>query len=185
MYFRKKEYFCGLKFVCVSVRARVVRIYTRPMKNIYQRKKHYKNNMKRNTFLLTVFLSMATLAVYAQPFTPTPTQAAQVAMQSQQIMQNGQNHDGTIYAPFDNTMPSEQCGPNKKGGVRKSDGGWTPGWVDETPGPDTPPGQEYPIGEPWVLAAFALLFAGVVWLRGRKRERRKRERKNKRKTRFA
>ena len=107
MYFREKEYFCGLKFVCVSVRARDACIYTRPMKNIYQRKKHYNNNMKRNTFLLTVFLSMATLAVYAQPFTPTPTQAAQVAMQSQQIMQNGQNHDGTIYAPFDNTMPSD------------------------------------------------------------------------------
>lgn len=113
---------------------------------------------------------MATLAVYAQPFTPTPTQAAQVAMQSQQIMQNGQNHDGTIYAPFDNTMPSEQCGPNKKGGVRKSDGDdWTPGWGDETPGPDTPPGQESPVGEPWILAAFALLFAGVVYLRGKKK----------------
>lgn len=160
MYFREKEYFCGLKVVCVSVRARVVRIYTRPMKNIYQRKKHYKNNMKRNTFLLTVFLSMATLAVYAQPFTPTPTQAAQVAMQSQQIMQNGQNHDGTIYAPFDNTMPSEQCGPNKapgKGGNPKT----FIGGPDQT-GPS-------PVGEPWVLAAFALLFAGVVWLRGRKK----------------
>ena len=159
MYFREKEYFCGLKVVCVSVRARVVHIYTRPMKNIYQRKKHYNNNMKRNTFLLTVFLSMATLAVYAQPFTPTPTQAAQVAMQSQQIMQNGQNHDGTIYAPFDNTMPSEQCGPNKapgKGGNPKT----FIGGPDQT-GPS-------PVGEPWVLAAFALLFAGVVWLRGRK-----------------
>lgn len=161
MYFREKLYFCGLKVVCVSVRARVVRIYTRPMKNIYQRKKHYKNNMKRNTFLLTVFLSMATLAVYAQPFTPTPTQAAQVAMQSQQIMQNGQNHDGTIYAPFDNTMPSEQSsGPNKapgKGGNPKT----FIGGPDQT-GPS-------PVGEPWVLAAFALVFAGVVWLRGRKK----------------
>ena len=167
MYFREKEYLCGLKFVCVSVRARDACIYTRPMKNIYQRKKHYKNNMKRNTFLLTVFLSMATLAVYAQPFTPTPTQAAQVAMQSQQIMQNGQNHDGTIYAPFDNTMPSEQCGPNKKGGVRKSDGDdWNPD--DFILGPDINQGKESPVGEPWVLAAFALLFAGVVWLRGKK-----------------
>lgn len=162
MYFGEKEYLCGLKFVCVSVRARVVRIYTRPMKNIYQRKKHYKNNMKRNTFLLTVFLSMATLAVYAQPFTPTPTQAAQVAMQSQQIMQNGQNHDGTIYAPFDNTMPSEQCGPNKAPG---KGGGIRNGFIT---GPDTPPANESPVGEPWVLAAFALVFAGVVWLRGRK-----------------
>ena len=138
------------------------------MKNIYQRKKHYNNNMKRNTFLLTVFLSMATLAVYAQPFTPTPTQAAQVAMQSQQIMQNGQNHNGTIYAPFDNTMPSEQCGPNKKGGVRKSDGDdWNPD--DFILGPDANQGNQYPVGEPWVLAAFALVFAGVVWLRGRKK----------------
>ena len=123
-------------------------------------KKHYKNIMKRNIVLLTVFLSMATLAVYAQPFTPTPTQAAQVAMQSQQIMQNGQNHDGTIYAPFDNTMPSEQCGPNKapgKGGNPKTFGG----------GPEAGQGPS-PVGEPWVLAAFALVFAGVVWLRGRK-----------------
>jgi hypothetical protein len=118
--------------------------------------------MKHNTFLLTVFLSMATLAVYAQPFTPTPTQAQQVAMQSQQIMQNGQNHDGTIYAPFDNTMPSEQCGPNKAPGK----GGGKPktfiGGSETGQGPS-------PVGEPWVLAAFALLFAGVVWLRGRKK----------------
>ena len=124
------------------------------MKNIYQRKKHYKNNMKHNTFLLTVFLSMATLAVYAQPFTPTPTQAAQVAMQSQQIMQNGQNHDGTIYAPFDNTMPSEQCGPNKapgKGGKPKTFGG----------GPEAGQGPS-PVGEPWVMVFFALLFAGAI-----------------------
>ena len=39
---------------------------------------------------------------------------------------------------------------------------------DETPGPDANAGQESPVGEPWVLAAFALLFAGVVWLRGKK-----------------
>ena len=123
--------------------------------------------MKRNTFLLTVFLSMATLAVYAQPF--TPTQAQQVAMQSQQIMQNGQNYDGTIYAPFDNTAPSEQSsGPNKKGGVRKSDGDdWNSD--DFILGPDTPPANQSPVGEPWILAAFALLFAGVVWLRGKKK----------------
>ena len=129
-------------------------------------KKHYKNIMKRNIVLLTVFLSMATLAVYAQPF--TPSQTPQVAMQSQQIMQNGQNHDGTIYAPFDNTMPSEQSGPNKKGGVRKSDGDdWNPG--DFILGPDTPPANQSPVGEPWILAAFALLFAGVVYLRGKKK----------------
>lgn len=128
-------------------------------------KKHYKNIMKRNIVLLTVFLSMATLAVYAQPF--TPTQTPQVAMQSQQIMQNGQNHDGTIYAPFDNTMPSEQSsGPNKAPGK----GGGNPktfiGGAETGQGP-SPVG----VGEPWVLAIFALAFAGVVALRKRKNHR--------------
>ena len=152
------------KVACVSVRASSVRIYANANTN---GKKHYNNNMKRNTFLLTVFLSMAILAVYAQPF--TPTQTPQVAMQSQQIMQNGQNHDGTIYAPFDNTMPSEQSsGPNKKGGVRKFHGDdWNPD--DFIIGPDTPPANQSPVGEPWILAAFALLFAGVVYLRGKKK----------------
>ena len=126
-------------------------------------KTHYKNIMKRNIVLLTVFLSMATLAVYAQPF--TPTQAPQVAMQSQQIMQNGQNHDGTIYAPFDNTMPSEQSsGPNKAPGK----GGGNPKTF--LGGPETGQGPS-PVGEPWVLAIFALAFAGVVALRKRKNHR--------------
>ena len=124
-------------------------------------KKHYKNIMKRNIVLLTVFLSMATLAVYAQPF--TPTQTPQVAMQSQQIMQNGQNHDGTIYAPFDNTMPSEQSsGPNKAPGK----GGGNPKTF--LGGPETGQGPS-PVGEPWVLAIFALAFAGVVALRKTKK----------------
>lgn len=127
-------------------------------------KTHYKNIMKRNIVLLTVFLSMATLAVYAQPF--TPTQAPQVAMQSQQIMQNGQNHDGTIYAPFDNTMPSEQSsGPNKAPGK----GGGNPKTFLGG-GPETGQGPS-PVGEPWVLAIFALAFAGVVALRKRKNHR--------------
>ena len=124
-------------------------------------KKHYKNIMKRNIVLPTVFLSMATLAVYAQPF--TPTQTPQVAMQSQQIMQNGQNHDGTIYAPFDNTMPSEQSsGPNKAPGK----GGGNPKTF--IGGPETGQGPS-PVGEPWVLAIFALAFAGVVALRKTKK----------------
>lgn len=126
-------------------------------------KKHYKNIMKRNIVLLTVFLSMTTLAVYAQPF--TPTQAPQVAMQSQQIMQNGQNHDGTIYAPFDNTMPSEQSsGPKKASGK----GGGNPKTF--IGGPETGQGPS-PVGEPWVLAIFALAFAGVLALRKRKNHR--------------
>lgn len=130
-------------------------------------KKHYKNIMKRNIVLLTVFLSMATLAVYAQPF--TPTQAPQVAMQSQQIMQNGQNHDGTIYAPFDASAPSEQSevegnsGSRPRGGIKR--GG------NFNYGTEYGQSNESPIGEPWILAIFALAFAGVLALRKRKNHR--------------
>lgn len=132
--------------------------------------------MKRNTFLIIVFFSMATLAAQAQPFTPTP-EFQHLAMQSQLIMQNGQNYQGTIYEPFDNTAPSDQSGygPNRakgKPGVRKDTGDdWNPD--DFILGPDTPPGQQYPIGEPWVLAAFAMVFAAVVWMKRRKGERMK------------
>ena len=95
---------------------------------------------------------------------------------SHQMMSSGSVYDGTVYAPFDNTTPSEQSnvgapyspnrGPRRAG---ENDGGWTPGWGDETQGPDTPPGQEYPIGEPWILAIFAAAFAGGIALRKRNR----------------
>ena len=100
----------------------------------------------------------------------------QQEFRSQQIMSSGSNYGGTVYKPFDNSTPSEQSevgasySPNK--GPRRAgenDGGWDPGWDDETPGPDTPPGQEYPIGEPWILAIFAAAFAGVVAIRKTKK----------------
>ena len=113
--------------------------------------------MKRNTFLIIVFFSMATLAAQAQPFTPTP-EFQHLAMQSQLIMQNGQNYQGTIYEPFDNTAPSEYNAEGKPrgGGVRRF-----------PQRPDINIGES-PVGEPWVLAAFALVFAAVVWMRRRK-----------------
>lgn len=99
---------------------------------------------------------------------PTP-----LPFQSHKILDSGGAYKGATYAPFDNTAPSEQSGygPQRapgKGGVRKSDGDdWNPD--DFITGPDTPPGQQYPIGEPWVLAIFALLFAGVLALRKTKK----------------
>ena len=100
---------------------------------------------------------------------------------SHQMMSSGSVYDGTVYAPFDNTTPSEQSNvgasysPNRApGGPRRAgenDGGWTPGWGDETQGPDTPPGQEYPLGEPWILAIFAAASAGGIALRKRNRAR--------------
>lgn len=92
---------------------------------------------------------------------------AQQDFRSHQMMSSGSVYGGTVYAPFDNTTPSEQSNvgaqsPNRApGGPRR----------EKILGPDTPPANEYPIGEPWVLLAFAAAFAGGIALRKRNRVR--------------
>lgn len=110
--------------------------------------------MKRYHLILP-FIIFAMMSAQAQTF------------QSQQILQTSAQYKGTVYEPFDDTPPSEQysegisSSPNRapgKGGVRNGFG----------PRPDDKPADTSPVGEPWVLAAFAFLFAGVVALRKRK-----------------
>ena len=87
--------------------------------------------------------------------------------QSQQILQTSVQYKGTVYEPFDNTPPSEQysegisSSPNRAPGK----GGRPRTFFD---GPESGQGPS-PVGEPWILAAFAILFAGVVYLRRRKK----------------
>ncbi|MBQ7382513.1 MAG: hypothetical protein IJV61_05790 [Paludibacteraceae bacterium] len=111
--------------------------------------------MKRYHLILP-FIIFAMMSTQAQTF------------QSQQILQTGVQYKGTVYEPFDDTPPSEQYSegissspnraPGKGGGIRKGfDTGAEYGRDDQ-----------YPVGEPWVLAIFALAFAGVVALRKRK-----------------
>ena len=79
-----------------------------------------------------------------------------------------QSYESTIYEPFDNN------GPSKIGGRRNtgSDDDWSGGdvdlgdWGDETDIED--PGnqsKEFPIGEPWIMLAFAVMAAVVIALR--------------------
>ncbi|MBQ7438369.1 MAG: hypothetical protein IJV28_00145 [Paludibacteraceae bacterium] len=92
---------------------------------------------------------------------------AQQDFRSHQMMSSGSVYGGTVYAPFDNTTPSEQSNvvaqsPNRApGGPRRAfDTGGEYGRPDE-----------YPIGEPWILAVFAVAFAGGIALRKRNRAR--------------
>lgn len=84
-------------------------------------------------------------------------------MQSAQVMPTT-GYNGTVYAPFDASAPSEQSeantnqAPGRMGHIRK-------GLIG---GPEDPFGPS-PIGEPWVMAIFALAFAGVVALRKTKK----------------
>ena len=88
-------------------------------------------------------------------------------MQSQQMMSGGA-YSGTVYEPFSNTTPSEVSNPAKApGGPRKDQAsGRNPGEVDPDAGSDLSP-----IGEPWVMAFFALIFAGVIAIRQYKKKK--------------
>lgn len=82
-------------------------------------------------------------------------------MQSQQMMSGGA-YSGTVYEPFSNATPSEASNPAKApGGPRKDQAsGRNPGEVDPDAGSDLSP-----IGEPWVMAFFAVAFAGYMAIR--------------------
>lgn len=120
---------------------------------------------------ITYFLLLVGIAcTCAQDFSAR-NYPAQQDFQSHQIITSGTNYNGTVYAPFDNTTPSEQSevcasySPAKApSGPRRNNG---PGWA--TDGPDANQGKQFPVGEPWVLLAFAAVFAGGIALRRRKR----------------
>lgn len=119
--------------------------------------------MKKITITILSFVGI--MCAQAEPAYNTAGMSVQAEnMPSQQIMSTGSAYNGTIYAPFDNTAPSqyteEAFAPSQQptSGPRRG----------KITGPDTPPADESPIGEPWVLAAFALLFAGTVALRRHK-----------------
>ena len=112
--------------------------------------------------LLALFVVLIASINTAWAVTYNPSGVAQQTMQSQQVMQTGGAYNGTVYEPFSNATPSEANGPAKApGGPRKDQAsGRNPGEVD----PDAASDQS-PIGEPWVMAFFAVAFAGYMAIR--------------------
>ena len=83
------------------------------------------------------------------------------ALQTQCIMTGGATYSSTIYQPFNNAAPSEYVD-----GKAPSTTGRRNGFG---PRPDDKPAQTSPIGEPWILAIFALLSGGALaWKRKHK-----------------
>lgn len=77
-------------------------------------------------------------------------------MRNQRIITTGAVYTSTVYLPFDNTPPSSFA----KGIAANSEEGPTGRrkFVDR---PDINIGES-PVGEPWILVAFAVLFGGVI-----------------------
>ena len=125
--------------------------------------KNISMNMKRIS--ITVLFIVGFVCTQAGPAYHQAAVSPQAEdMHSQQIMSTGSAYNGTIYAPFDDTAPSQYTegamtpAQQPSSGPRRS----------KITGPDTPPADEFPVGEPWIMALFALLFAIAVPLRRRK-----------------
>ena len=78
-----------------------------------------------------------------------------------------QAYKSTIYEPFSSATPSSDANTGNNGPARingrKNTGD---GWVDSG---EEGRSEESPIGEPWILLAFAAMAAGVISLKQRKR----------------
>ena len=114
------------------------------------------------SYIITfVFLSIGFVYTKAEPLYPS-AQLEPQPMQNAQVMPTT-GYNGTVYAPFDASAPSEQSqananqAPGRPGKVKTFIGG-----AEVNQGPS-------PVGEPWVLAIFALAFAGVLALRKTKK----------------
>ena len=113
--------------------------------------------------VLIIFFCLAAIHANAQLFMSQDKR--DVAFQSQQSFKSPQtmrtvsNYVGTVYTPFGSEVPSDQSGIGSN-----NDEGGQPGHIRKgfIIGPDTPPAEQYPIGDPWILLAFATLFAALI-----------------------
>lgn len=95
------------------------------------------------------------MSVRATSYMPT------YEMRSMCVIPSGAHYTGTVYEPFNSAAPSEYVDGQATGGPHRGKKWDSGGFI---PGPDTPPGQQYPIGEPWILLLFAAAFGGyIVW----------------------
>ena len=81
-----------------------------------------------------------------------------IPMRSMQVMTSDIRYTGVTYAPFTAALPSEQSAASESSSGRPT-GSIRRGKIL---GPDTPPANESPIGEPWILAVFAILFTLTI-----------------------
>lgn len=118
--------------------------------------------MKRTIlyFLLTIGCS------YAHAISPNRYEMPAIQnFQSQQIMTSSTGYRGVVYTPFTSSLPSELNSTGAGSEMSNRPHGHVRTFIG---GSETGQGPS-PIGEPWILAIFALAFAGVVAIRKTKK----------------
>ena len=126
--------------------------------------------MKTKIYIIAL-LSVLTVAVSAQTYGKTykPAQReAEDVIQSQQIMMAGNTYNGTVYEPFSTAAPSDYSEVSTTSTTEESGrpGHIRKGFINPSdPGEQS---EEFPIGEPWIMAVMAVVFGGVIYLRRRR-----------------
>ena len=129
--------------------------------------------MKRSGYffeILIVLGLLCTLNVNAQnPFDWQSNDAGKPFVEMQSVTIQGDRqampYSPTIYEVGTNELPSDAYDPTSDAQARNNKSGIRRGF--DTPG-DTPPSEENPVGDPFVLLFFALAFAATVLFRRKK-----------------
>ena len=128
---------------------------------------HYHNTLTRLSIVALLLLGFSA-PIHADVFRSTssyrvdarPMEATQVDPTTQY-----QTYESTIYEPFATETPSQYTDGGSESGSSSGPSKITNrknGFVDR---PDTPPAPGSPIGEPWIMLAFAAMAAIAIALR--------------------
>ena len=117
----------------------------------------------RYAFVFLLLISSTT--VLAQQFHSTSPYMQSNDLQTEQYQGAEVGYHSTIYTPFSNETPSNN---NPSAGITgRKNGAIDPGnegeWGENSDGGDQE--NSYPIGEPWIMLAFAVMAAVVITLR--------------------
>ena len=121
--------------------------------------------------VLFIMICMAVINANAQTFMSKDDRDVSFQSQSQEYFNSSQtmrpvsNYEGTIYTPFGANAPSDSSDVNPN----NNNAGGGPGSIRKgfITGPDTPPAEQFPVGEPWVLLVMASVMAGVIAIKKR------------------
>ena len=136
-----------------------------------QKKCTFQLLFKRAKVALLLLILCASVHANAQEF--RSTSAYQLSQQKQQAVQTNQTasynaYEPTVYEPFSSATPSSDANGSNNGNARGMSGRRNLGEnTSGNPGADE---TQSPIGEPWIMLAFAAIGAGVIFIKQRKAE---------------
>ena len=120
----------------------------------------------RTKVSIFALLTAVCLGAEAQSFSsPADNTFDNNAIQSHQIMPGGTNYEGTVYEPFNNTVPSEQSAVGSSYSPAQAPSGPRRVLIN---GPETGQGPS-PLGDALIpLLLFALAFAAFRHIRSKR-----------------